>query len=117
MAEVFKFKSGIKTIEIQNEDGSPAFTLTVNVGEKESVKVWMKELRSVADSVPKSTDDFDTDQLFEIEQRAVKSILGDEQFSKVWEHCGHNVLAMLGFVKYLTGFLNGVIQDFYKDYV
>ena len=113
----FTFKSGVKTIDIKNEDGSLAFTISVNVGEKEAFKKMFNDYKALTDMIPSDPNAVDVDQLFDIEQKAVSGIIGEEQWNQVWEHCGHNVFAMLMFVKYLTGFMNDTVQDFYKGYV
>lgn len=113
----FQFKSGVKTLDIKNAMGEVAKTFTVNVGEKEQTKKWMKQINNVKAISETLTDDETViDQLEELEINVVKSILGTDAWDFLWDLCEHNVLSMLGFIMHLSKFLKESMNDFYKDY-
>ena len=117
MAE-FTFKSGVKTLDIKNESGEIVKTYTIDVGNKEQTKSWIKEINKV-ESVSKefSKDENAIDELEDVERSIIGAILGASAWVELWEICGSNVFSMLSFVKYLSAFLNDELQKIYKEYV
>jgi len=117
MAE-FTFKSGIKTLDIKNESGEVVKTFSIDVGNKEQTKRWIKEINKIQSVDQKfSEDEKAIDELEVIEKDVVGAILGGEAWEELWGICGSNVFSMLAFVQYLSKFLNEELQNIYKGYV
>jgi hypothetical protein len=114
----FTLLSGVKTLDIKNANGDVIKQFSINVGQKEQTKKWMKEIQEVQKVSAKLAEDVESiDQLAEMEQKIVSSILGDEGWELLWKTCGENVLVMLGLVKYLSDFLTESMKEFYDSYV
>ena len=118
MAE-FVFKSGVKTLEVKDSEGKVLRTLSIDVGNKDKVKAWMRKLSEIqqvkTDVSGENVEVFD--QLEELEKNVIISVLGEEEWKALWEIANHNVLGMLGFITYLSTFLRESIEGFYKEYV
>jgi phosphomevalonate kinase len=117
MAE-FQFKSGVKTLDVKDPNGNLIKTFSINVGNKEATKKWMKELKAVEIAVSEMTkDETMLDQLEIMEKSIIDSVLGAGSFDLIYPICENNVMIMLSFVKYLSDFLNESLQEIYKGYV
>jgi phosphomevalonate kinase len=117
MAE-FQFKSGVKTLDVKDPNGNLVKTYSINVGNKEATKKWMKELKAVELAVSDmSKDETMLDQLEIMEKSIIDSVLGAGSFELIYPVCESNVMLMLGFVKYLSEFLNKSLQEIYTGYV
>ena len=117
MAE-FTFKSGVKTLDIKNASGEIVKTYSIDVGNKEQTKSWIKEINK-AEAVSKefSKDESVIDELEEVEKSIIAAILGIGAWDELWSICESNVFAMLSFVKYLSAFLNEELKKIYDEYV
>jgi hypothetical protein len=114
----FTLLSGVKTLDIKGANGEIIKTFSINVGQKEQTKAWMKEIQEVQKVSAKLSEDVNSiDQLAEMEQKIVSSILGVEGWTLLWKTCGENVLVMLGLVQHLSKFLTDAMKEFYDSYV
>ena len=111
----FQFKSNVKTLDIKGPSGEVVKTYKINVGQKDQVKSWMKQLGALQSVDSTGFDEAVIDQLYNMEKEVVTAILGD--WDTLWALCEENVFSMLSFVKYLSNFLTEQMQSFYKDYV
>lgn len=117
MAE-FQFKSGVKTLDVKNPAGELVKTFSINVGNKDKTKVWVKQLNDIQKEIENmSNDENALDQIENLEKKMISSILGADSWDILYPVCENNVFSMLGFVKYLSEFLNEALAGFYKDYV
>lgn len=119
MGAEFTFKSGVKTLDVKNEKGEVLKTLSINVGDKEQIKNWLNGIQEVEVLSSKLTGGNVEvlDKLEEVEKSVVSTILGADVWTDLWSISGHNVWGMLGFITYLSKFLNESMEGFYKEYV
>jgi len=114
MAE-FTFKSGIKTLDIKNDAGEVVRTYSINVGNEDQLKTWIKELKTL-DSQEKdfSEDEKAIDEIVGIYENIIKAILGAGEWAFLWELNNKNVPVMNHFIMYLSEFLNEELANAYK---
>lgn len=114
----FQFKSGVKTLDVKSADGENTLKYEVNVGQKEQTKTWITKIMDIDKTYEKMSKDASMfDALEELEKEVVESVLGEKAWTELWAMCDSNVLAMLGFMKYLADFLQKSMKEFYSDYV
>lgn len=112
----FKFKSGVKTLDITDDAGTVIKTYRINVGEKEAMKKWTAKLSEIQETAEKLENDSRIyDELEKMMRDIVQTIVGDWDY--LWDLAEHNVFSMLGFVRHLSVFINDEMKKFYEDYV
>ena len=114
----FQFQSGVKTLDVKDSNGEVVKSYSIDVGQKEKTKKWIKEINELQKVGDKFSEDENAiDELEVMERKVVNAILGETAFDELFTISGSNVFSMLSFVKYLSSFLNDAMQAFYKDYV
>lgn len=114
----FQFQSGIKTLEVTNPKGELVKVYSLNVGEKEQTKRWIRELKKTSElSKNIGEDETALDQIEQAEKQIIESVLGAGEWEVLFPVCNNNVIVMLSFVKYLSQFLQESINEKFKEYV
>lgn len=106
----FKFRSGKKTLNIEDKE------YVIDVGNKDQLKAWLSKINAL-DKLAKDikTDDTEVvDKLIQIEKEVIEATVGD--WDRLWSLAEENVFAMLGLVRVLSDVLKESVSDSMKAY-
>jgi hypothetical protein len=110
MANEFKFKSGKKTLNIEDKE------YILDIGNKDQLKAWLSKINAL-DKLAKDikTDDAEVvDKLIKIEKEVIEATVGD--WDRLWSLAEENVFSMLGLVRMLSDTLKDAVSDRMKAY-
>lgn len=114
----FEIESTIKELEIKNGKGEVVKSYSIDIGEREQTKSWIREINELQKVGQKFSEDENAiDEMVNMEKKVVDAILGKDSFDELFKLFNSNVFIMLRFVKNLSTQLNEWMSSFYKEYV
>jgi len=105
-----------KLVEIKNEDGEVLASYDLNIGNHESMKMWMRKIESIeALSKRIGQDEKALDDLLEMEKEIITMITGD--WNNLWKICEENLFTMLQIVRFFSDHVKDEIESVTSKYL